>query len=111
VAYIVVLRRSGPAYDPARPLEDQAGWPEHAAFMDALVDDRFVLLGGPLADERRVVLAVDAESEDEVRRRLGDDPWSGSHLVVDQVERWTLRLQGVGQPARPISRCAPGGDT
>ena len=34
----VVVRRSGPEYDSSRPLEGQSGWPEHASFMDGLVD-------------------------------------------------------------------------
>jgi uncharacterized protein YciI len=94
VAYYVVLRRSGPQWDPSRPLEEQAGWPAHAAFMDGLVDNGFVVLGGPLADEQRVVLAVEAESEDAVRATLGLDPWSETHLLVDAIEPWTIRLDG-----------------
>jgi uncharacterized protein YciI len=88
----VVLRRSGPEWDRARRLEEQSGWPEHAAFMDRLVDTGFVVLGGPLADEVRVVHAVEAESEDAVRATLAEDPWSGTHLVVDTIEPWTIRL-------------------
>jgi uncharacterized protein YciI len=94
VAYYVVLRRSGPQWDPSRPLEEQAGWPAHAAFMDGLVDNGFVVLGGPLADGQRVVLAVEAESEDAVRATLGLDPWSETHLLVDAIEPWTIRLDG-----------------
>jgi hypothetical protein len=90
MAYLVVLRRSGPAW----PLEAQSGWDEHAAFMDGLVDAGFVVLGGPLADEHRVVLAVEAPSADDVRSTLARDPWHGSHLVVDSVDRWTIRLDG-----------------
>ena len=33
--------------------------------MDGLVDSGFVVLGGPLADEQRVVLAIEAGSGDE----------------------------------------------
>jgi hypothetical protein len=94
VAYYVVLRRSGPEWDPSRPMEEQSGWPAHAAFMDGLVNDGFVVLGGPLADERRVVLAVEAQSEDAVRITLGRDPWSDTHLLVDTIEPWTIRLDG-----------------
>jgi uncharacterized protein YciI len=75
-------------------MEEQSDWPAHAAFMDGLVASGFVVLGGPLADERRVVLAIEAESEDTVRDTLGRDPWSGTHLVVDAVEPWTIRLDG-----------------
>ena len=92
--FFVVERRSGPEWDPSRPLEEQSGWDAHAAFMDALVDTGFVLLGGPLADEHRVILVVEAESEHDVRATLARDPWSGSHLVVAAVDRWTIRLDG-----------------
>lgn len=94
MAYYVVLRRSGPEWDPSRPMDEQSGWPAHAAFMDGLFDEGFVVLGGPLADEWRVVLAVEAESEDVVRATLGRDPWSETHLLVDTIEPWTIRLDG-----------------
>ena len=90
----VVVLRSGPDYDLSRPLEEQTGWSEHASFMDDLVERGFVVLGGPLADEQRVVHAVEAESEDEIRRTLARDPWSGTHLVIDSIDRWTIRLDG-----------------
>ena len=90
----VVLLRSGPQWDPGKPLEAQSGWDEHAAFMDGLVDAGFVVLGGPLFDEHRVVHAVEAESEETVRATLARDPWSGTHLVVGAIEPWTIRLDG-----------------
>ncbi len=36
--------------------------------------------------------AVDAESEDVVRATLARDPWSETHLVIDTIEPWTIRL-------------------
>ena len=94
--FLVISRRCGPHWKRSRPLEEQSGWPEHAAFMDGLVDEGFVVLGGPLADEERVALAFQAESEDAVRDKLARDPWSESHLVVDSIDRWTIRLDGRG---------------
>ena len=90
--WLVVLRRSGPEYDHSKPLEEQSGWLDHAAFMDGLVDDGFIVLGGVLGDEVRTAHAVEAASEGEIRERLGRDPWSGSHLLVDSIDRWTIRL-------------------
>jgi uncharacterized protein YciI len=90
--FLVVLLRSGPEYDHTRPLEEQSGWADHAAFMDGLVDDGFIVLGGPLEDEVRNAHVVEAESKEEVRDRLAQDPWSGSHLVVGSIDGWTLRL-------------------
>ncbi len=88
----VVLHRSGPLWDPSRPLEAQSDWPAHASYMDELVDAGFIVLGGPLADEYRVVHAVEAESEDAVRAAYARDPWSETHLRVDTIEPWTVRL-------------------
>ena len=94
MTYFVVLRRTGPQWNPTLRLEEQVEWPAHAAFMDGLVDDGFVVLGGPLTDEERVVLAVEADSEEDVRTTLARDPWSETLLVVDSIDPWTIRLDG-----------------
>jgi uncharacterized protein YciI len=94
--FLVIVRRSGPQWDRSKPLEQQSGWTDHAAFMDALVDDRFIVLGGPLADEERVAHAIEAESEEEIRATLARDPWSGTHLVIDTIDPWTIRLARAG---------------
>ena len=73
-------------------MEEQSGWDAHAAFMDELVEVGFIVLGGPLDDEERVVHVIEADSEQAVRDTLARDPWSGSHLVVDTIDHWTLRL-------------------
>ncbi len=92
--FLVVLRRSGPGWDPARSMEEQTDWPAHGSFMDGIVDAGFVVLGGPLADEQRVVLAVEAESDNAVRATFARDPWSETHLRVDTIDPWTIRLDG-----------------
>ena len=95
--FFVLERRRGPEWDPSQPLEGQSGWQEHAAFMDGLLDAGFIVLGGPLADEQRVILVIEAASEDEVRATLARDPWHATHLVVDSVDPWTIRLDGRGR--------------
>lgn len=90
--FLLTLRRSGPQWDPSKQLEEQSDWPAHATFMDGLVDNGFIVLGGPLSDEHRVVHAVEAESEDAIRATLARDPWSETHLQIDSIEPWTLRL-------------------
>jgi uncharacterized protein YciI len=92
--FLVMERRSGPSWDPSRPVEQQAGWTAHAAHMDALVNAGIIVLGGPLADEHRVALVVEAESTDAVRAAFARDPWIPPHLAIDSIERWTIRLDG-----------------
>ena len=94
--FLVILRQAGPEWDGSKPMEEQSGWAEHASFMDDLVDEGFIVLGGPLAQDRRVAHAVEAESEDAVRATWARDPWSATHLVVDTIEPWTIRLDGRG---------------
>ena len=104
--FLVQLLRSGPEYELTKPLEEQSGWVEHAAFMDGLVDDGVIVLGGPLSDEYRVVHVFEAESEDVVRATLARDPWSQTHLrdrldrAVDDPPRRTFEapLERVSHP-------------
>jgi uncharacterized protein YciI len=90
--FLVLVRRTGPEWDRSRPMEEQSDWDAHAEFMDGLVDDGFIVLGGPLADEERVAHVIEAESEQAVRATLARDPWSQTHLMIDSIEPWTLRL-------------------
>jgi hypothetical protein len=91
---LVVQHRSGPRWDPSRAARGAADWPAHAAFMDGLLDDGFVVLGGPLAEEHRVALAIEADSEDAVHAALARDPWTGTHLETASVDPWTIRFDG-----------------
>ena len=92
--FFVELHQTGPEFDRSRPLEEQSGWDEHAAFMDGLVDAGFIVLGGPLGDGPRTVHAVEAGSEEEIRDTLAGDPWSETHLRIAAIEPWTIRLDG-----------------
>jgi len=84
--------RGGP-WDWSRGMAEQQGWKEHAAFMNALVDDGFILLGGPLEGGREVLLIIVAASVEAVRERLAQDPWaSNGMLSVKQVERWSIAV-------------------
>lgn len=86
---------SGPGWDDARPRREQSGWAEHAAFMDHLVADGFVLLGGPIGSGDHVLLAVEAADTHEITDRLGADPWLESgHLLIGQIQPWTIWLDG-----------------
>src|SRR5262252_1790106 len=50
----------GPGWDPSRQIRDQEGWAGHAAFMDGLVGDGFIILGGPVVDGEQTLHAVEA---------------------------------------------------
>jgi hypothetical protein len=50
--FAVRLHPDGP-WDWLRDLREQDGWEEHGRLMDSLVDEGFVVLGGPLEGGRR----------------------------------------------------------
>lgn len=84
-----------PQRDSSRPIREQDGWDEHAAFMDGLVDQGFVVTGGPLGPGERVLLIVEAADKEAIRQRLNDDPWEHMGLLrVGQMEPWTVWLDG-----------------
>jgi hypothetical protein len=87
----VILRQTGPEFDPTLPLEQQTGWGEHAAYMNSLVQDGHIVLGGPLPNGR-VAHAMEAGSEEELRAIWSRDPWHESHLILESAEPWEIRL-------------------
>jgi hypothetical protein len=93
--YYLVERAKGPEWDHSRGRREQVGWNEHAAFMDALAAEGFVVLGGPMGegDGENVLLVVNADSEAEIRDRLADDPWPGDVLRTESVRPWSVWLR------------------
>ncbi len=85
-------REAGPGWTDGKGAFEQPAVNDHAAFMNRLADQGFVLFAGPLAgtehDRIRVLLIAEAASEADVNRRLADDPWVRTQrLVTTSVER------------------------
>lgn len=93
----VVIRCYGPPFAPDRPLEEQADWEAHRAFMNALEAEGRVCLGGPMEEREDVLLIFRADSKDALQRVLADDPWTRSGiLTTTRISRWELRIGKVG---------------
>jgi len=103
MALFVLTMVNGPAYDRSRPRREQRGWEGHAAFMDGLLAEGFVVLGGPIGDGEKVMLVVEAGSEREVRTRMEPDPWAPMGVLeIGSVQPWTIWLD-----SRPFAPGAP----
>lgn len=98
--YYVVEWARGPAWADATPRREQVGWDDHAVFMDGLVSDGFVVLGGPIGDldGDQAMAIVAADSEDGVGVRLAQDPWHYI-LSIRSIRPWTIWLRGSQPPA------------
>jgi uncharacterized protein YciI len=94
--FLVRLLQAGPEFDRSKPLTEQSGWAEHAAYMDSLVEEGHIVLGGTLPNGG-TAHAMEAESEEELRAIWARDPWHESHLILESVEPWEIRLDGHGR--------------
>jgi hypothetical protein len=93
--YYLVERSKGPSWDHSSGTREQAGWDEHAAFMDALAEEGFVVLGGPVgaAPSETFLLVIDADCEATIRARLAEDPWRDDLLRIESIRLWSVWLR------------------
>jgi uncharacterized protein YciI len=83
----------GPGWDDTRGIREQHAWTEHADFMDGLVADGLILLGGPVGDGTQTLHVVEADHEEQIRQRLAEDPWARARLLeIGSVRPWALWL-------------------
>jgi hypothetical protein len=82
--------RAGETWDGGAP-QSQPDWDAHEAFVDALVEDGTIVMGGPFSDHTGAMLLMDGLSAAEARRIVQLDPFvKNGVFVVDDVRDWTL---------------------
>jgi uncharacterized protein YciI len=87
----VIISSAGPNRDLSKGTREQPFWDEHAEFIDQLVDEGFILMGGPLVDEGGSLLIFNAEDEDEVREKMKNDPWLKQGILKQEsIKRWQI---------------------
>lgn len=95
MAFFAVTLVHGPNWDASCQIRDQDAWGEHAAFMDGLVDDGFIILGGPIGNGERTLHVVEAADRRAIEARLSGDPWASMGLLrIGLMEAWALWLDG-----------------
>ena len=83
----------GHGWDESLDIREQPAWTEHAAFMDGLLAAGFILFGGPIGDGHQTLQVIKAHDQEQVRRRLAEDPWAGAGLLeVGSIRPWALWL-------------------
>lgn len=87
----ITISSAGPNRDFSKNTREQPFWNEHAEFIDKLVDEGFIMMGGPLVDEGGAVLIVNAKDENEVREKIKNDPWfKHGILKLEDIKRWQI---------------------
>src|ERR1700751_2364355 len=105
----VVIREQGSGWDPSRPMRQQDHWPDHVTFVNGIVGQGSMLLGGPLRRVGRLgeagdatdpvrphrtdraLIVLEADPEEELTKVLDDDPWSRHHVLeTAAIYRWEM---------------------
>ena len=87
----VIISSAGPNRDPSKSTRQQPLWDEHAEFIDQLVAEDFIFMGGPLVDEGGAMLVINAVDEMEGREKLKSDPWMKQGILkLESVKRWQI---------------------
>ncbi len=100
MSYFLVRRKPGPGWDASLPMQSQARWAEHVAFMNLLEAEHFIVLGGPVGSGQEAVLVIEAPDERAVIARLALDPWTTAQLRIDTIEAWTILLDSRSERRR-----------
>lgn len=87
-----VLFRTGPAWDQAKPPNQQPFFKEHSQNLSKLRKAESIVLGGRYADVGLVVIR--AKDEDEVRALLAGDPSLAAGVFKADVHPWSTIYEG-----------------
>jgi uncharacterized protein YciI len=95
MAHFALTLVHGPGWDASLPIREQRLWDEHAAFMDSLVADGFIVVGGPLGSGEQTLHLVQADDPAQIEARVRQDPWAGLDMLrVGSIQPWALWLDG-----------------
>jgi uncharacterized protein YciI len=98
--YFVVTRKRSAGWDWSVPMRRQRDWDKHAAFMNALESEGFIVAGGPLGgedDAEQVLHVIEAPDKSAIEKRMAEDPWTPDLLQTGSIQPWTVLLGGFGK--------------
>jgi uncharacterized protein YciI len=89
--FAAVVQRTS-LWDHSRPAHEQDGFAQHAKYMGSLEAEGFIVLAGLLTQSTDVLFIFRAESEEQVRNRLSQDPWQqDGHARLIRLEEIAFR--------------------
>ena len=93
---LLVRFAAGPTWSDGGSPRDQAGWDEHAAFVDGLVADGTLVMGGPLSDHTGALMLFEGVTEPQARELLATDPFvENGVFVLAEILEWTIFADSV----------------
>jgi uncharacterized protein YciI len=95
----LVFRNPGPSWVRGLSSRQQPLWEEHATFMDRLFEQGRIVLGGPYADNNRVLLVVRARDAAEASDLFRADPWAAPGILIEsETIEWSVFLDSRRDP-------------
>ncbi len=85
-----IVYRPGPAWLRGEPVSRQPLAP-HAAYVERLLGEGRLVLAGPFLDDAGGLAVIEAESLEEARRVLAEDPALASGVMTGAVHPWLAR--------------------
>src|SRR5919205_1872886 len=96
---VVVTFRAGPTWR-SGSVREQPGWDAHAEFIDRLVDDGTMVMGGSFADNSGSMILLEGVDAAEAAELVADDPFLHNGVfVLDSIREWTVFVDAL-TPAR-----------
>lgn len=92
----VINYRSGPAWIPGRPVQEQ-DLREHAAYVERLLTDGKLFAGGPFADSEGGMAILWASDRAEAEAILAADPAQRDGIMIGEISDW-MPFFDSGQP-------------
>lgn len=90
---------AGQAWIAGKTSREQPYWAEHAAFMDQLFAEGMIVMGGPYADYRGIMVILEAPNEEQVYAVFKDDPFViQGVLSIKSVREWLVFLDARRKP-------------
>jgi hypothetical protein len=94
--FAVVVER-GPVWEHDKPSSEQRDYAPHSAHWRELEEAGFTAMAGLMKDSLDVLFIIRADSAEEVRARIGGDPWQEHGIArIARLEPIDIRL---GAPA------------
>jgi hypothetical protein len=90
--FVALVQRTE-SWDHSRPPQEQDGFAQHAAYMGGLEEEGLIAMAGLLMESSDVLFVFLADSEEEVRARLAQDPWQqDGHARLVRLEEALFRI-------------------
>ncbi|MFO0972302.1 MAG: YciI family protein [Phycisphaerae bacterium] len=91
--YLVVRLMPGPRWDPNKPRDQQPHIAEHRAYMQSLLADGRMTIGGPFVDDLGGLGVFDASAARQVRGWIDADPCVRAGVMRYDLRHWRAAVR------------------